>query len=43
MTEAYVIAAVRTAGWPLRGRLFGWYQVDPVVQMLNAAGRPQRH
>jgi acetyl-CoA C-acetyltransferase len=36
MTEAYIVAAVRTAGGRRGGRLSGWHPVDLAAQVLNA-------
>jgi acetyl-CoA C-acetyltransferase len=35
MTEAYIVAAVRTAGGRRGGRLSGWHPVDLAAQVLN--------
>ena len=36
MSEAYIVAAVRTAGGRRNGRLSGWHPVDMAAQVLNA-------
>jgi len=36
MTEAYVVAAVRTAGGRRGGRLAGWHPVELAAQVINA-------
>ncbi|MBW4048767.1 MAG: acetyl-CoA C-acetyltransferase [Proteobacteria bacterium] len=36
MNEAYIVAAVRTAGGRRNGRLSGWHPVDMVAQVINA-------
>ena len=36
MAEAYIVAAVRTAGGRRNGRLAGWHPVDLGAQVLNA-------
>ncbi|PNK59822.1 acetyl-CoA C-acetyltransferase [Psychrobacter sp. FDAARGOS_221] len=36
MSEAYIVAAVRTAGGRRQGRLSGWHPVDLAAQVLNA-------
>ncbi|MEO8296438.1 MAG: acetyl-CoA C-acetyltransferase [Burkholderiales bacterium] len=36
MAEAYIVAAVRTAGGRRGGRLSGWHPVDLAAQVLNA-------
>ena len=36
MTEAYIVAAVRTAGGRRGGRLSGWHPVDLAAQVINA-------
>ena len=35
MTEAYIVAALRTAGGRRNGRLSGWHPVDLAAQILN--------
>ena len=35
MSEAYIVAAVRTAGGRRGGRLAGWHPVDLAAQVLN--------
>ena len=35
MAEAYIVAAVRTAGGKRGGRLSGWHPVDLAAQVLN--------
>ncbi|WP_372656478.1 beta-ketoacyl synthase N-terminal-like domain-containing protein, partial [Hydrogenophaga sp.] len=36
MSEAYIVAAVRTAGGRRGGRLSGWHPVELAAQVLNA-------
>jgi len=36
MTEAFIVAAARTAGGKKGGRLSGWHPVDLAAQVLNA-------
>jgi acetyl-CoA C-acetyltransferase len=36
MAEAYIVAAVRTAGGKRGGKLSGWHPVDMAAQVLNA-------
>ena len=36
MAEAYIVAAVRTAGGKRNGRLSGWHPVDLAAQVINA-------
>ncbi|HEX5805283.1 MAG TPA: acetyl-CoA C-acetyltransferase [Macromonas sp.] len=36
MAEAYIVAALRTAGGKRNGRLSGWHPVDMAAQVLNA-------
>lgn len=36
MSEAYIVAAARTAGGRRNGRLSGWHPVDLAAQVLNA-------
>ena len=36
MSEAYVVAAVRTAGGRRGGRLAGWHPVELAAQVINA-------
>ncbi|HWH82506.1 MAG TPA: acetyl-CoA C-acetyltransferase [Burkholderiaceae bacterium] len=36
MAEAYIVAALRTAGGRREGRLSGWHPVDLAAQILNA-------
>jgi acetyl-CoA C-acetyltransferase len=36
MTDAYIVAAVRTAGGRRGGRLSGWHPVDLAAQVINA-------
>lgn len=36
MTEAYIVAAVRTAGGRRNGRLSGWHPVDLAAEVINA-------
>src|SRR3990170_3616204 len=36
MAEAYIVAAVRTAGGRRGGRLSGWHPVDLAAQVLDA-------
>ena len=36
MAEAYIVAAVRTAGGRRRGRLAGWHPVDLGAKVLDA-------
>lgn len=36
MAEAYIVAAVRTAGGKRKGRLSGWHPVDLAAQVLDA-------
>lgn len=36
MTEAYIVAAVRTAGGRRNGKLSGWHPVDLAAQVLDA-------
>ena len=35
MSEAYIVAASRTAGGRRGGRLSGWHPVDLAAQVLN--------
>ncbi len=35
MAEAYIVAAVRTAGGKRKGRLSGWHPVDLAAQVIN--------
>ncbi len=39
MSEAYIVAAVRTAGGRRNGRLAGWHPVDLAAQVLNEVTR----
>ena len=36
MTEAYIVAAVRTAGGRRNGRLSGWHPADLAAEALDA-------
>ncbi len=36
MTEAYIVAALRTAGGKKGGKLSGWHPVDMAAQVINA-------